>query len=290
MLSPDRKARRKHKLLEAVAAKNKDGAIHVSRTRTLASTSHPEWTALHFQIWRTIPPKYGFKTIALVLRILLIGLRQIRLIVSRWNAWAILFLLSPIPERKFCFESFIVVIFDMAGASGKNDNFRRTWDREEYEKKAKERALDDSDDEDDSSSKRRPSAPVKRELLKRRGYDVDLEANLGKSVVITKTTPLSHTGGYYCNVCDCVVKDSVNFLDHINGKKHQRNLGMSMRVERSSLDQVKKRFEMNKRKREEEKQKKEKEYDLEERMAILREEVRYRELTNVGFVRIENRG
>lgn len=166
----------------------------------------------------------------------------------------------------------------MANVSGKNDNFRRTWDREEYEKKAKERAEELEDDEDDdevegSSSKRRPSAPVKRELLKRREYDVDLEANLGKSVVITKTTPLSHTGGYYCNVCDCVVKDSVNFLDHINGKKHQRNLGMSMRVERSSLDQVKRRFEINKRKREEEKQKKGKEYDLEERMAVLREEV-----------------
>ncbi|KAL9988235.1 hypothetical protein ACROYT_G002659 [Oculina patagonica] len=164
----------------------------------------------------------------------------------------------------------------MANATGKNDNFRRTWDREEYEKKAKEREEELEDDEDDdeegSSSKRRSSAPVKRELLKRRQYDVDLEANLGKSVVITKTTPLSHTGGYYCNVCDCVVKDSVNFLDHINGKKHQRNLGMSMRVERSSLDQVKRRFETNKRKREEEKQKKGKEYDLEERMAELREE------------------
>jgi len=164
----------------------------------------------------------------------------------------------------------------MANVSGKNDNFRRTWDREEYEKKAKERSEeledDEDNDEDESSSKRRPSAPVKRELLKRRDYDVDLEANLGKSVVITKTTPLSHTGGYYCNVCDCVVKDSVNFLDHINGKKHQRNLGMSMRVERSSLDQVQRRFELNKRKREEEKQKKGKEYDLEERMTVLREE------------------
>lgn len=167
----------------------------------------------------------------------------------------------------------------MANVSGKNDNFRRTWDREEYEKKAKERSEeledDEDNDEDESSSKRRPSAPVKRELLKRRDYDVDLEANLGKSVVITKTTPLSHTGGYYCNVCDCVVKDSVNFLDHINGKKHQRNLGMSMRVERSSLDQVQRRFELNKRKREEEKQKKGKEYDLEERMTVLREEVIY---------------
>ena len=165
----------------------------------------------------------------------------------------------------------------MASVSGKNDNFRRTWDRDEYERRAKERLEEDEEDDDDddeSRSKGRPSIPVKRELLKRRDYDVDLEANLGKSVVITKTTPLSHTGGYYCNVCDCVVKDSVNFLDHINGKKHQRNLGMSMRIERSSLDQVKQRFETNKRKREEEKLKKEKEYDLEERVAILREEVR----------------
>ena len=35
----------------------------------------------------------------------------------------------------------------------------------------------------------------------------------------------------------------------------QRNMGMSMRVERSTLDQVKQRFEFNKKKKEEEKKK-----------------------------------
>lgn len=43
-----------------------------------------------------------------------------------------------------------------------------------------------------------------------------------------------------------------------------------MRVERSTLDQVKKRFEVNKKKMEE----KQKDYDFEERMKELREEVK----------------
>lgn len=149
------------------------------------------------------------------------------------------------------------------------DDHRRKWDRTQYERLAQDRVKSISKDDDKSDE-----APVSRELLKRRDYKVDLDSKLGKSVVINKTTPSSQSGGYYCNVCDCVVKDSINFLDHINGKKHQRNLGMSMKVERSSLDQVKQRFQQNKKKMEE----KQKDYELDARVREAKEEEeRYKE-------------
>jgi U4/U6.U5 tri-snRNP component SNU23 len=128
----------------------------------------------------------------------------------------------------------------MSNYEAKPTDHRRKWDRNEYEKIARERILDkiNKEEEEAATEKRLREMPIQRELLRQRDYKVDLDSRLGKSQVITRTTPMAGTGGYYCNVCDCVVKDSINFLDHINGKKHQRNLGMSMKVERSSLDQV----------------------------------------------------
>lgn len=150
----------------------------------------------------------------------------------------------------------------------RTDDHRRKWDRDEYERMAEERKKEEREQYEDEEGRKKKPKPVKRELLKQREYKVDLDSKLGKSVVINKSTPTSQSGGYYCNVCDCVVKDSINFLDHINGKKHQRNLGMSMRIERSSLDSVKERFQLNKKKMEEKK----KEYDMAARMQEIAEE------------------
>ena len=151
--------------------------------------------------------------------------------------------------------------------SVRSDDHRRKWNREEYEKLAEERKREEREAEEDEDKKKK-GPPIKRELLKQRDYKIDLDSKLGKSIVINKNTPTSQSGGYYCNVCDCVVKDSINFLDHINGKKHQRNLGMSMRIERSTLDAVKQRFNVNKKKMEEKK----KEYDMASRIQEIAEE------------------
>ncbi|KAG5525433.1 hypothetical protein RHGRI_031926 [Rhododendron griersonianum] len=125
---------------------------------------------------------------------------------------------------------------------GVDNTFRRKFDREEYLQRAREREEQEADGRFKSKSK---GPPVQRKPLKHRDYEVDLNSRLGKTQVSFSVCP----AGYFCSVCECVVKDSANFLDHINGKKHQRALGMSMRVERSSLEQVQERFERLKKRK-----------------------------------------
>mmetsp|Transcript_4950 Transcript_4950/g.8445 ORF Transcript_4950/g.8445 Transcript_4950/m.8445 type:complete len:296 (-) Transcript_4950:224-1111(-) len=99
----------------------------------------------------------------------------------------------------------------------------------------------------------------KRAFLKSRTQKVDLEGKLGTSEIIdpaaasaTKSnltdndvlkpssgvTKCSDGVGWHCRVCDCFLKDSLTYLDHINGRKHQRYLGYSMRVEKSTTEEV----------------------------------------------------
>ncbi|VDN25282.1 unnamed protein product [Gongylonema pulchrum] len=141
-------------------------------------------------------------------------------------------------------------------ASNASLDHRRKWDREEYERKAQERLMAEAEQE--ARAKRKlvhtpDEQKVKREYLRAREY---------------KTTPSAETGGYYCDVCDCVVKDSINFLDHINGKNHQRNMGMSMKIKRSTLEEVRQRFEFKKTQQEMSK----KESEMRERLDDVKEE------------------
>ena len=58
-------------------------------------------------------------------------------------------------------------------------------------------------------------------ILARRGEELDLEAKAGKTQVLTDAMMHKKAGGWWCDVCECLLRDSANYLDHINGKKHQ---------------------------------------------------------------------
>lgn len=145
-------------------------------------------------------------------------------------------------------------------AAGVDNTFRRTWDKEEFEKKAAEREKEEDEAEESALDikrrKRLERDPlhqgliVQRANLQGRGHELQLDAKLGKSQIVSQQTPLSQQAGYYCSVCDCILRDSASYLDHINGKWHNRALGMSMRVERVSVDKVRKKFEALKKARE----------------------------------------
>ncbi|XP_041999554.1 zinc finger matrin-type protein 2-like isoform X1 [Salvia splendens] len=98
-----------------------------------------------------------------------------------------------------------------SGAAGIVNTYPKKFDREEYLQRARDREA-----KEEARNKSKSSGPpVQRKPLKHRDYEVYLESRLGKT-----------QAGYYCSVCECVVKDSANYLDHINGKKHRSSNGL----------------------------------------------------------------
>merc|ERR1712224_875908 len=60
--------------------------------------------------------------------------------------------------------------------------------------------------------------------------------------VVTAHTIKPMQGGYWCSVCECLLKDSQTYLDHVNGRRHNRNLGMNMKVEKIGVDRVREKL------------------------------------------------
>jgi hypothetical protein len=58
--------------------------------------------------------------------------------------------------------------------------------------------------------------------MKRREHDLELEKNLGKTMVVQNPGGRGPgQPGFHCEVCNRTYKDSVGYLDHINGRARQ---------------------------------------------------------------------
>ncbi|EGG18933.1 C2H2-type zinc finger-containing protein [Cavenderia fasciculata] len=130
-----------------------------------------------------------------------------------------------------------------------DSTFRKKWDREYYEQRARDREAGILVDEDDDAAERslKKAKPAEELVLyKARDQDLNLKSRLGKNTVIEGVTPADQQGGLYCQLCERGFKDSNTFLDHFNGKRHTRLSGSSMHVPQASLSQVQAKLQQGK--------------------------------------------
>lgn len=96
--------------------------------------------------------------------------------------------------------------------SSVNSYGRKTWNKNEYIKKAKDRYK-----EDDATE------VVKKDITKR-NVTYDFKANLNQKQIVSQLTLVSvHRGkssGFYCQLCNLTFKDNLTFLNHINSTQH----------------------------------------------------------------------
>jgi len=116
---------------------------------------------------------------------------------------------------------------------------RRIWDKDFFTQKAMDNIMMGPQKVGRRKDPVVPLPSSQRTYLKQRTSDLELDRNLGQSKVITQHTIKPMQGGYWCSVCECLIKDSSAYLEHVNGRRHNRNLGMNMKVEKVGVDRVK---------------------------------------------------
>mmetsp|Transcript_22257 Transcript_22257/g.40989 ORF Transcript_22257/g.40989 Transcript_22257/m.40989 type:complete len:260 (+) Transcript_22257:72-851(+) len=119
---------------------------------------------------------------------------------------------------------------------------RKIWDKDFYIEKAKQNIMFGPERIGKRKDPVIPLPSSQRTYLKARDIDLQLDKDLGKSKVVTAQTIKPLQGGYWCSVCECLLKDSSTYLEHVNGRRHNRNLGMNMKVEKVGADRVREKL------------------------------------------------
>ncbi len=133
---------------------------------------------------------------------------------------------------------------------------RRTWNKEEFEARAREREATEragkkykTENQLAAEAERdAPRAPVALEDATARPdmQAYDFKAMVGQRRVVTAENALSEQGGFYCEPCDYLLKDQKSYLEHCNKAQHLRRLGLPTEVRRATSDDVRARLEAHK--------------------------------------------
>jgi U4/U6.U5 tri-snRNP component SNU23 len=116
-----------------------------------------------------------------------------------------------------------------------NDTVRRTWDKEEYRLKSKQR---ESGFKKRISEREVPNEFV--DLAKAREQALGLEGDINKIRVISAKDEASK--GFRCDICGVSFNDNLSYLDHLNSFQHLKALGLNARIKRSTIEEVRARL------------------------------------------------
>lgn len=154
--------------------------------------------------------------------------------------------------RSLHLVAYITAMASSGGAYGtkaSDTDFRKKWDKEEYAEKAKQKDKEERERMQENEERmkqgqtaaewrgmftvadfvscagkkprkgRKEDLPKPTELMKRREGSLDLDKNLGKTMVVQNASGRGPgVPGFYCETCNRTYKDSTGYLDHINGR------------------------------------------------------------------------
>jgi U4/U6.U5 tri-snRNP component SNU23 len=169
-----------------------------------------------------------------------------------------------------------------ASGGGGDTDFRKTWDREEMTKKAKEREAKEREEGREryeakaagKSYRRRASTPEDLKQTEARSERIDWSKMVGKQTLTSAAAAVGKRGrgaGAYCQACDLTFKDNIQYIEHLNSKQHLVATGQSGEVRRATLAEVRDRLRYLKRKREEDT--KDEAIDIDTRLAMGKEKM-----------------
>lgn len=150
------------------------------------------------------------------------------------------------------------------GEASGGDTVRKTWDKEEYAERARdrERKIKEEGKERYEAAlagkkyHKRASTPEDARDTQARTSRLDVASMVGKSTLVPAGAAVGKRGkgaGFYCEACDLTFKDNISYVEHLNHKQHLIATGQSGEVAKATLEEVHERLMWLKRKREEEK-------------------------------------